>query len=128
MSNLQPDLISALQLATELEQARGKHSRVLADPRERELAAELVARISTRVATVTGGTPPEPDNDQPDTTGQPRAYTVAQAARELSLSHAGIRRLIHSGHLRSRTAGNRYLIPAQAITDYLDGATTQDAS
>lgn len=119
------DLTGALHIATQLTEARSRGSRILADPRERELAGELIARISARVATSTGQATPTiaPTAGSAGTTTDTakRMFTTSEVAEQLGVSPKEVRRLINTGRLRTRRNGRYYLVPASAIDEWLDG-------
>jgi excisionase family DNA binding protein len=50
----------------------------------------------------------------------PRPYRVTDAMRLLSMSRTVIYEQIRAGRLRSVTQGRTRLIPASAISDYID--------
>ena len=54
---------------------------------------------------------------------QPSAsvYTPRELQAILRLSKTGISALLHSGQLRSIRVGRKWLIPASALTAFLDG-------
>lgn len=49
----------------------------------------------------------------------PRAYSVSEAAKLLSVDRATAYRLIHDGTLRFCTIRSKLLVPEDAITEYL---------
>ncbi len=61
-------------------------------------------------------------------TRTPLAYTVAEIAELLpgNISRDRVRRLIRTGRLRARLIGKTYVVPAQALQDYLDGDLNDD--
>jgi excisionase family DNA binding protein len=62
---------------------------------------------------------PQFSNGAKDAEPRPRAYRVAEAARELSLSERTCWELISSGELPSITVGRVRLVPSSAIDDWL---------
>ena len=53
----------------------------------------------------------------------PAAVSINQACRMLGLSRYSVVRLIKGGLIRSRKAGRRVLIPADAIREFLRGGS-----
>jgi excisionase family DNA binding protein len=122
------DLSGALRLATALTDARATDARILWTPEERALARDLAARLSARVAAAYGEQPPEHTPTGPGLNGK-AMYSVAETRELLDLkSDKQVRRLIHSNQLRARNTGHSYHIPAEAITEYLNGGDTPIAS
>lgn len=50
------------------------------------------------------------------------AYTPAECQDALKLGRDKVYALLRSGELASRRVGRRYLIPAEAVADFLKGA------
>jgi excisionase family DNA binding protein len=61
-----------------------------------------------------------PDEDAP------AAWQAQQAAKRLSIPYRTVMRLIHNGQLRAIRAGRYYLVPEEAIKEFL--GTAQVAS
>lgn len=59
------------------------------------------------------------------TAGTRRLYRIPEAMRLLSLSRSVIYEQIRAGRLKSVTQGRTRLIPAAAITDYVDLLTSE---
>ncbi len=59
------------------------------------------------------------------TAGTRKLYRIPEAMRLLSLSRSVIYEQIRAGRLRSVTQGRTRLIPATAITDYVDLLTRE---
>jgi excisionase family DNA binding protein len=58
----------------------------------------------------------------------PRAFSVAEVARRLTVSRDVIYQLMNAGRLRSVSLGRRRVIPASALRALLDGANDQTES
>lgn len=54
--------------------------------------------------------------------GQPIIYTPDECRDVLKLGRDKVYELLRSGELTSRRVGRRYLIPAEAVADFLKGA------
>jgi excisionase family DNA binding protein len=52
----------------------------------------------------------------------PLAYSVEDAAKQLSVSAQSIRRLIERGELKARRAGRRVLVPKNELERWLEGS------
>lgn len=50
-----------------------------------------------------------------------RVYTSQEAEHELRLSKNSVNMLLRTGQLRSVRAGRKYLIPVEAIDEFLKG-------
>jgi excisionase family DNA binding protein len=62
-----------------------------------------------------------PPLDQPPTTGRPKVlYRIPEAMRLLSMSRTVIYEQIRAGRLRSVRQGRARLVPAAAITEYVE--------
>lgn len=57
---------------------------------------------------------------------QKRAYTLAEAAKELTISLSLAYRLVNSGQLKARKVGDRWIVPSFAIDEFL-GSGNQPA-
>jgi excisionase family DNA binding protein len=55
----------------------------------------------------------------PDTAPPRAAYTVAEVAAELRLPYRAALRLVREGQIRSRFTGRQYVVPREAVTEYL---------
>lgn len=58
----------------------------------------------------------------PDTAPPQLAYTVAEAADVLRMPYRAALRLVREGQIRSRFTGRQYVVPREAIDDYLTSA------
>lgn len=47
-------------------------------------------------------------------------YSIADAADQLSLGKRKVEDLIHDGEIETVTIGRRRLVPAEALTDYVE--------
>jgi excisionase family DNA binding protein len=57
----------------------------------------------------------------PSTT-TPLAYSLEEAAKQLSVSSQSVRRLIERGELKARHVGTRVIIPKNELERWLEGA------
>lgn len=53
---------------------------------------------------------------------QPRAYRPDDLPGMLALSRAMVYKLLRTGTIRSVRAGRRYIVPADAVTEFLNGS------
>ena len=58
----------------------------------------------------------------------PRAFSVAETARRLTVSRDFVHQLLNEGRLRSVSLGRRRVIPASALTALLDATNDQTES
>jgi excisionase family DNA binding protein len=61
-------------------------------------------------------------------TERPKAFSVDEAARSLSLSRTSLYELLDSGRIRSVKVGSRRLVPTAALDEFLAGAGGPQAS
>ncbi len=59
------------------------------------------------------------------TTESPRLYRIPEAMRPLSISRSVLYEQLRAGRLRSVTQGRTRLIPAEAITAYIELLTAE---
>lgn len=59
---------------------------------------------------------------------QPRLLSVEAAAEALGIGRTQVYYLIRGGHLASVKIGKRRLIPADALSTYIDALSTGDAA
>jgi len=76
----------------------------------------VLAHRTNAIQTVTGGAPMESAQAPPEPVQRPPVLlTVAEAAEDLCVSGAMIRKLVRTGQLGARRLGRRVLIPAAEI-------------
>lgn len=61
-------------------------------------------------------------------TARPAAYSIDQAAKQLSISRTGVYRLIDAGQIRRVKIGHRSVIPATEIDRILNDGAGPDAA
>jgi excisionase family DNA binding protein len=54
-------------------------------------------------------------------TNTPLAYSVEDAAKQLSVSSQSVRRLIDRGELKARRVGTRVIVPKNELERWLEG-------
>ncbi len=58
----------------------------------------------------------------PNTITPPLAYSVEEAAQQLSVSSQSVRRLIDRGELKARRVGTRVIVPKNELERWLEGS------
>lgn len=111
------DMTGSAESSLTVERRRGSDDR-LGEVRRRaaelERAADELAEQARRMATDVNHL-----TDRP--TVRPRAVSVEEAARLLSLSRTSLYELLDAGCIRSLKVGSRRLIPTAALDEFLDG-------
>lgn len=65
----------------------------------------------------------QPTGATQDGSSPPRvAYTPSEVGDRLGLSEWSVRRLIRSGQLRATRVGRRWVVPVEAVTEFVNGS------